>query len=367
MADGLVNAHTHIYSGLAPLGLPPPAVPPAGFLEILGSIWWRLDRALDADILRAAARYYVSRALLSGTTAVVDHHESPEFIEGSLDVIADACQDLGMRAVLCFGATERNGGRAEARRGLAECVRFVRDNRRPLVRGVVGLHASFTVSDETVREAGDLCRQLGTVMHVHLAEDAADVDDARSRGYDGPLERLLALGALPPGSILAHGVHLSERQVRMADEAGCWFVQNPRSNRNNRVGYPAALQASGRVALGTDGFPADMVAELDALGECAAQHADAPERAAERLPGGHRLIAGLFGATPEFDSGAGPVDGDVDWRQWAARRQLACRQRLVVDGRVVIEDGRLLTADETDVRAEAETAAERLWNRMRKR
>ena len=118
---GGVNAHTHIYSGLAPLGMPPPEPPPENFLQILERVWWRLDRALDRESLRASARFYVAESLLSGTTTLIDHHESPEFVEGSLDVLADACEELGMRAALCFGATERNGGREEARRGLAEC------------------------------------------------------------------------------------------------------------------------------------------------------------------------------------------------------------------------------------------------------
>lgn len=296
---GFVNAHTHIYSGLAPLGMPEPAQAPENFVQILERIWWRLDRALDERSLRASARLYVAEALLHGTTALVDHHESPNFIDGSLDVLADACQELGLPALLCFGATERNGGREEARRGLAECRRFICANDRPLVRGVVGLHASFTVSDDTIREAGELCRELGTVIHVHLAEDVADVADARARGWAGPLERLHALGALPPGSILAHGVHLSRGEVRDATGFGCWIVQNPRSNRGNRVGYPGALGASARVALGTDGYPSDLRAELEVLLVEARAHGDDERAAARRADAGHALIAERFGQTPD--------------------------------------------------------------------
>jgi cytosine/adenosine deaminase-related metal-dependent hydrolase len=263
----LVNAHTHLYSGLAPLGMPAPKERPVTFVQILERIWWRLDRALDERSLRAAARYYVADALTHGTAVLVDHHESPNFIEGSLDVLADACADLGMPAVLCYGATERNGGRAEARRGLDECARFIGANARAGIRGVVGLHASFTVSDETIREAGELCRELGSVLHVHVAEDACDRDGAQACGYEGPIQRLRALGALVPGSILAHGVHLTRDEVAEAGALGCWFVQNPRSNRNNRVGYPAALDASSRVALGSDGFSSDMLEEVRAVAD----------------------------------------------------------------------------------------------------
>ena len=196
---------------------------------------------------------------------------------------------------MCYGATERNGGRDEAWRGLAECRRFIETNTRPLVRGVVGLHASFTVSDETLRETAALCSELDTVVHVHVAEDRSDVDDALRRGWAGPLERLDRLGALPPGSILAHGVHLSEPQVRRAEQLGCWLVQNPRSNRGNRVGYPTALRASERVALGTDGYPSELEAERAALLEDAPRNGDSSEAAARRAQRGHALLAERFG------------------------------------------------------------------------
>ena len=256
-----------------------------------GTVWWRLDRALDARTLRAAARDYVARALLAGTTTLIDHHESPNLIEGSLAILAEACQELGIRAMLCYGATERNSGRAEAQRGLAECRRV---GASPLLRGLVGLHASFTVSDEAVREAGDLAGALGTVVHVHVAEDQIDVEDARRRGAAGPLERLMSLGAIAPGAILAHGVRLSADQARLASDAGCWFVHNPRSNEGNRVGYADALRAASRVALGTDGWDADMADEEAALLRLATACGD--DGAGGRLAAGHALVAERFGA-----------------------------------------------------------------------
>jgi cytosine/adenosine deaminase-related metal-dependent hydrolase len=292
---GFVNAHTHLYSGLAPFGMPAPAAPPADFMAILEHVWWKLDRALDAQALRMSARWYVAEALQLGTVGLVDHHESPNLIEGSLDILADVCQQAGLPAVLCYGATERNGGRDEARRGLAECRRFIQTNARPLVRGVVGLHASFTVSDDTIRDAAALCRELGTVLHVHVAEDAADVADARRRGWDGPLERLDRLGALPSGSILAHGVKLSEAQVRHADALGCWLVHNPRSNLGNRVGYAAALRASAHVALGTDGYASDLAAERSVLLAESRKHGDAAAAVARRPQAGQALLAERFG------------------------------------------------------------------------
>jgi len=350
IVPGSVCAHTHLYSGLVPFGMPPPAPPPTSFLQILDRVWWRLDRALDAESLRASARDAVARALLAGTTTLVDHHESPAFIEGSLDVLAEACEGLGVRSLLCYGATERNGGLAEAQRGLAECARLAPS---PTRRRLVGLHASFTVSDETLREAGRLARDLGTVVHVHVAEDLADVEDARSRGTTGPLERMLALEALPPGSILAHGVHLSREEVALANRAGLWLVQNPRSNEGNRVGYPGALRHGDRVALGTDGWVADMAVEEAALRRLAAANGD---DGTGRLAAGHRLVAEAFGASPA-PLGEGAV-ADLVVRDEGAVRHV------VVNGRIVVEDGRLLTGDRDEITRTSQREAARLWRRM---
>ncbi len=355
---GLVNAHTHVYSGLVPLGMPEPHEPPVNFLEILQRVWWRFDRAVDARSLDAAARLYVAEALLHGTTVLVDHHESPACIEGSLDVIADVCQGLGIRAVLCYGATERNGGRDEATRGLAECRRFIRSNRRTLVRGAVGLHASFTVSDDTIREAGALCRDLGAVLHVHVAEDRADVEDALRRGYRGPIERFKALGALPAGSILAHGVHLDAAQVRNAEELGCWIVQNPRSNRHNGVGYPGAFGASRRVAVGTDGFVSDMGQEQAALADEAAAHGEGAGVATERVSAGARLIADLWNSP-----GRPRADEDLELTG-ACEMTRTGVTHLSLAGRELVRDGELQSGDIDAIRAHAREAAARLWKRM---
>jgi len=355
---GFVNAHTHLYSALAPLGMPRPSRAPANFLEILSAVWWRLDRALDERTLRASARLYVAEALLRGTTGLVDHHESPSFVEGSLDVLADACHELGMRAVVGYGATERNGGRDEARRGLAECRRFLAANARPHVTGVVALHASFTVSDDTVREAGALCRELGTVLHVHMAEDEADVRDARSRGYAGPLQRLLELDALPKGSLLAHGVWLSDDEVRLARDRGLWLMQNARSNENNRVGYPRALVESDRVALGTDGFPSDLREELVDLWRIARVHDHRASDAAldARLEAGRTLLAERFPA--------GALEADTVELGTATPGTRPPVVDVTVAGRTVVENGVLLTGDLEAIRAEAREAAPGLWRRM---
>lgn len=330
---GDINAHTHLYSALAPFGMPPLEPPPGSFLDILERLWWRLDRALDEELIYQSARYGAAYARLYGTAALIDHHESPDCIEGSLDILADACQELGVRALLCYGATERNGGREEAKRGLLENERFLKSNRRPLVRGLVGIHAGFTVSDETLREAGDLCRAYQTALHIHAAEDEIDVADARRRGYAGPLSRLRALNALVPGSIAAHGIYLSEAELKIAENEGVWLVQNPRSNENNRVGYPHGLKHCSRVALGTDGFPSNMKDEQSALLRIAREAGDDMESAGQRLGAGRRLLEEHFGAALNND-------------------------------RIEDPDIQKVRGDFASIEQAAKQAAERLWTRM---
>jgi cytosine/adenosine deaminase-related metal-dependent hydrolase len=335
----LVNAHTHLYSGLVSLGMPEAVPAPGSFLEILELIWWRLDRSLDADSLRAAARFYVVNALRGGTTALVDHHESPGMIEGSLDILADACEEFGMPALLCYGASERNGGVEEAQRGLAECRRFHKERATERVRGLVGLHACFTVSDETIREAACLARELGTVMHLHLAEDQVDARDARERGYEGVVDRLEQLDALVPGSILAHGVHLSTEEVERCRDAGCWLVQNPRSNKNNGVGFASSLSASSRVALGTDGFPSEMRVEETELVSLGAAHGLSAEDARARLENGERLASSWWSAEV-LSTGHAVLATEqlVDIGRCAEKQAALLWQRMADDGARALEE-----------------------------
>lgn len=234
---GMVCAHTHLYSALA-RGMPAPPRTPRTFPEILELVWWRVDRALDLEMLRWGARLGALEALEAGTTAIIDHHSSPNAAEGSLDVIAQACAEVGVRVLCCYEVTDRNGADG-AKAGLAENERFLRSGGR----GLVGAHASFTLSDETLDAVCELAADLGVGVHIHVAEDPVD---AAAGG------RLA--GRADAKWILAHAVHLE------AELPGT-VVHNPRSNLNNAVGYGRPARFA-RVALGTDGIGADMLEEF---------------------------------------------------------------------------------------------------------
>ncbi len=251
---GLVNAHTHLYSALA-VGMPAPVVP--DFPSALEQIWWALDRALTLEDLGPSAQVGLRDALQCGTTTVIDHHASPGVIRGSLDAVAAEYKALGLRGVLCYEITDRNGpGEGEA--GLAENADAARRYPGGLLRAITGFHASFTVEEETLAAAASLPGPI----HIHCAEGEEDVLDARRRGYAGVVDRLDHHGLLRPGSLIVHGVHLDDDEVERVYQAGCWLVHNPTSNRNNRVGYARPGRFGDRGALGTDGLGSDMFSAL---------------------------------------------------------------------------------------------------------
>jgi cytosine/adenosine deaminase-related metal-dependent hydrolase len=353
---GLAIAHTHLYSALA-RGMPGPSEPPRSFREILEKVWWRLDAALDERSLEASAEMALLDASLSGVTAVIDHHESPSFIEGSLDVLARAARSAGVRAALCYGATDRHGA-AGARAGLAECERAIREG----LPAMVGLHAGFTVSDETLASAADLAKRTGSWLHVHAAEDRCDA---------GSFERLEKAGALGPKAILVHGVHLSAGERERATNAGAWVVHNPRSNLQNAVGYADPRTLGPRVALGTDGMDADLFTEAR-VAHLRAREAYGPEGgidAVALLANSQRLADRVLGERPgdwvvlDYDPptplSAGNLAGHVLFG--LGTRHV---RDVVVNGEIVIRDRRHVRVDEERIRARAREESARVWRRM---
>lgn len=240
VTPGLVCAHHHLYSALA-RGMPAPPSTPTTFLGVLEQVWWRLDTALDLTMLEWSAKLGALEALEAGCTAIIDHHESPNAIEGSLSVIADACAEVGVRVDTCYGVTDRHGADG-AKRGLAENERFLRDGGR----GRVGVHAAFTCTDETLQEAAGLAADLGVGVHIHVAEGPDDVD---------AVSRLS--GLTTDDWLLIHGVHLPDQHGMQGT-----IVHNPRSNMNNAVGYARPVRFDNPIALGTDGIGADMISEF---------------------------------------------------------------------------------------------------------
>jgi putative selenium metabolism protein SsnA len=373
---GLVNAHTHLYSALA-RGMPGPAAAPRSFREILERVWWRLDRALDEETVGLSAAAGAIEAALSGTTFLVDHHSSPAFIRGSLGTIKRAVESVGLRSVLCYEVTDRNG--TEGRdAGVAENVSFQHHEQTPLTRGMIGAHASFTLSDESLGRLAGAVQETGSSIHVHVAEDRADVDDARERYHSSVPARLERHGLLGARALFAHCVHLTPEEIQDVHVKGAWVAHNPRSNMNNAVGS-APVWAMRRAALGTDGMDEDLLAESRAafLKMREAGRDDAYSATLELLAGGHRLAAALFGLPfGKLDAG-GPADLVVlDYHPPTpvTAENLAGHlvfgvdrshvRSVMVAGRLVVSDGEIVTLDAREVQERARRLAPLLWSRM---
>jgi cytosine/adenosine deaminase-related metal-dependent hydrolase len=333
---GLVCGHHHLYSAIA-RGMPSPPRTPTNFLEILEQIWWRLDVALDLEMLRWSAMLGALEALECGTTAIVDHHEGPSAIEGSLDVISQACEEVGIRVVCCYGVTDRHGPDG-ARRGLEENERFLRAGGR----GMVGVHAAFTCTDDTLASAAALASDLGVGVHVHVAEGEVDA----SAGVRlAPMVR--------DDWLVVHGVHLAE-------PLPATLAHNARSNMNNAVGYARPGSWPGPVVLGTDGIGGDMLDEFRVAYARAREHdvTTTPADAWAWLAGGWELVPEARTDRVRWNYGA--VDDP-----WCAAFTPGVRALDVWVGQEqVLRESRPTRVDAAEVRARAAEQAHRLFARL---
>lgn len=380
---GNICAHTHFYGAYA-RGMAIPGPAPENFPQILQRLWWPLDKALDADSVRASALVCLVDAIKHGTTTLIDHHASPNCIEGSLDIIADAVEAAGLRAVLCYEVTDRDGeGRMHA--GIAENVRFLRENQRPRVAGTFGLHASLTLNDAALRACAD-ARPPGVGYHIHVAEHEADEHDSLSKSGRRVVQRLQDYGIWGEGTIAAHCVHIDEAERLILQETGTWITHQPRSNMNNAVGAMAfdEMMARGmRVCLGNDGFSNAMWVEWKTayllhkvvhrdprrangsdIVQAAVYH---NARLAEQFFPGRRLGVLAEGAQADIIL----VDyhpytplhaGNLPWHILFGFESSMVTTTIVA-GRVLMRDRRLLTLDEAEVARQALALAPAVWER----
>lgn len=256
---GNICAHTHFYGAYA-RGMAIPGPAPKDFPEILEKLWWPLDLSLDMEAVKYSALVSLVDAIRHGTTTLIDHHASPNAIEGSLDTIAEAVDDSGLRAVLCYEVTDRNGPDGAAA-GMRENVRFIqRCASEPVAGGRVqatfGLHASLTLSDGTLAASREMA-PAGTGFHVHVAEHEADEYDSLQKSGTRVVDRLARHGILGPDTIVAHAIHVDTREIELLQDSRAWVTHQPRSNMNNGVGVAqveSMLRTGIPVCLGNDGF-----------------------------------------------------------------------------------------------------------------
>lgn len=348
---GFVCAHHHLYSTLA-RGMPSPPRTPADFIGVLEQVWWRLDAALDDEMIYWSAKMGAVEALMAGTTCIIDHHESPNAIPGSLALITQACHEVGIRVNASYGVTDRWSDEGTIRQRVSPTSAMTRaarlgleENRRHLAsggRGMVGVHAAFTASDDTLIAAAELAREFGVGVHIHVAEGPDDADAH---------QRLAHIAA--DSWLIVHGVHLSSPLKGT-------LVHNPRSNMNNAVGYARPMRLKMPVALGTDGIGADMPEET--------RVAFARLRESD-LTAGADVVGRWLDTTralfPEANHDVVTWNYDAMDSVWHLAYTPGTRPHtVVVDGKTVLADGRPTLVDLDEVRHHASLHATRLHERL---
>ena len=385
---GNICAHTHFYGAFA-RGLAIPGPAPKDFPDILERLWWRLDRALlDIDVKYSALVCLVD-AIKHGTTTLIDHHASPTHIDTSLDQIADAVEQAGVRAVLCYEVSDRNG-REQAQEAISENVRFlhaVQERETDLLRATFGLHASLSLSDETLADCVAAAQSLNTGFHIHAAEHEADEYDALYQYQKRVIPRLHEAGILGPQTIVAHGVHFDPAEMLLLRESGSWLTHQPRSNMNNAVGaadVEGMLRLGIPVCLGNDGFSNNMWAEWKAAYLLhKVVHRD-PRRAngmdvVQMAIYNNAALARTF--WPDLPIGelceGGAADiifvdyqpitpltaGNLPWHILFGFES-SMVTTTISNGRILMQDRQLLTLDEAAITARSRELAAQVWTRF---
>ncbi len=383
LMPGNICAHTHFYGAFA-RGMALTGPPPADFPQVLDRLWWRIDRALTPEDVRASALVCLVDAIRHGTTSLFDHHASPNCIAGSLDLIAEAVERAGVRASLCYEVTDRNG-QAGADEGIQENVRFIRRAKTSRLAGMFGLHASLTLGDATL-EACRAASPAGVGFHVHVAEHEVDEHDSMEKCGLRVIEQFEKLGLLGERSLAVHCVHVDAREIEILSRTRTWVTHQPRSNMNNGVGAAPVEQLLGagvRVGLGNDGFsnamwdewkaaylihklagrdprrmPGDVVVELAVYNnaELASQHFGVPIGHLTEGSAADLILVDYHPTTPL-------TAGNLPWHILFGF-QTSMVTGTMVDGNWLMRDRRVLTLNEADITRDSRELAQALWKRV---
>jgi cytosine/adenosine deaminase-related metal-dependent hydrolase len=358
--------HHHAYSALA-RGMGAPKKSPENFLEILKYVWWTLDKCLDPEMIEASALVTALACAKAGSTFVIDHHASPSAVKGSLGIIAKAFKKVGVSHLLCYEISDRDGQQVAAE-GLEETSSYLEHH-----QGLVGLHASFTVSNNTLKQAVEMMNRFSTGIHIHVAEDLHDQDICLREHGKRVVQRLSDAGVLAsPKTLLVHCLHLENYEREIICNSPAWVVENSESNLNNNVGYFDGACFGKNIMLGTDGMHSDMLQSVKSAffnGQrydtinCASAY--------ERFRNVHRYLnENEF--TGDGDNSLVVLDYDpptpFNSDNFPGHFVFGIGSSHVRDvisgGRVIVRNRQVITVSEADIMSSARKQAERLWKKM---
>ncbi|MFA5446735.1 MAG: putative aminohydrolase SsnA [Sphaerochaeta sp.] len=373
---GNVCAHHHYYSGLS-RGMLISTGPQRDFVQVLQEWWWRLDRGLGEEACYYSSLICSIDAILAGTTCAIDHHASPSFIEGSLDVIARGMEEVGLRGSTCYEVTDRNGGMDEVERGVEENVRFAKTcTDRSLVKAMIGGHAPFTIPDEGLALMGEAVRETGCGIHLHVAEDRYDAVQSHHIHKMDIVDRLEKYGLLSNKALLVHGLYLNDDEIDTINRYGTFLAHNARSNMNNHVGYFGRIEDVENLLIGTDGCGGNMFEELklaffkhkdEGRPWWPSDYVGALNRANRLL---ERYFDGKFGmVAPGYKAdlmitdyhSPTPLVSDNAASHFVWGMSSNCVESVIVDGKIVMEDRTIAHIDVDAIYREAAKVAAKVW------
>ncbi len=381
---GFICAHHHLYSTMA-RGFAPPGEPAYSFQEILERLWWKLDMALSRDSVYLSAVIPLIECIRNGTTTILDHHASPSYRDGSLDELANAVLQSGIRAVLCYEVSDRN----EPGAGIKENERFLKRmemEKSEFLAGMMGIHASFTVSDQTLMACREIAEKYGTGYHLHVAEGVEDPEDSLKKYGKRTVERLVDRGICGENSLFIHCVNIDQNEMELITKTKTQAVHNPESNMNNAVGTAKVLDMMKKdilMGLGTDGMSSDMPAQM----RCAyllhrldnrdprVAFCEAPqmllwnnaEIANKYFPvkigvieKGAAADIALLDYIPPTELNAGNFLGHFIFGMTDA-----VVDTTIVNGKILMQNKRILVFDEEKIAAESRKLAEKVWEKIK--
>jgi len=384
---GLVCSHNHFYSGLS-RGITATIAPSPDFISVLKNLWWRLDLAIDEEILYYSGMVCSLEAIRCGTTSVIDHHASPAFLKGSLKTLKQAFEETGLRGITCYETTDRNEGLKEVEAGVQENVDFAKlcesdkqaTNGNHLVEAMIGGHAPVTMPDAALKLMADAVRATGRGVHVHVAEDRYDVSHSHHLYGKDLIVRLNDYDLINDKALLVHGVHLSDQDIEIINAKDAFLAHNARSNMNNNVGYSTKLSLYKNLVLGTDGMGSDMWEEMKFA---YFKHKDVagsmwPDSYLKFLYNGNEILKRYFAA--DFGRVAPGYKADLTVLDYQAPTPLVPSNigghivfgmdsrdvtTVIINGKVVLEN-RQFALDVSPIYDKARKAAKRLWDNMDK-
>ena len=366
VTKAFANGHHHVYSALA-RGMPPPDKQPGNFLEILKYIWWNLDKKLDREMIRASALFTAMDSAKNGVTFVIDHHASPYAIDGSLEIIAEAFDEVGVSHLLCYEISDRDG-KEVSEKAFSETENYLKA--KP---GLIGLHASFTVGNKTLSRAVNLAGEYNSGIHVHVAEDMADQNDSIKKYGQRVIERFKEAGVLEFNkTILGHCLYLNEKEKKVVAGSQAWIVQNTESNLNNNVGFFNSRGLGENIFIGTDGMHSDMIRSVQAT-FFTGRHFDSvdPLSAWKRVRNVHRYLQ-LNGFEGDGDNNLivldykppTPVNNDNFLGHFIYGFRSKDVLHVISNGKLIIKDKILTTVEENEILEFSGEMAVKLWEKL---